>query len=340
MFSVWAIVNGSALGEVSQSYYGMLQYSEENIRFKEVADMSVMISLIGEQAAPNLLPVRQLQPEKTVQVYTERTETVAQRLKPLLEHPSSGHTPTEVYELPVSPFDMVSVQRDLRDSIEKNHWSNSELIFNLTGGTKLMAYAAQQLAYQLRSDFVYLQSQGGKNLLHRYTFSSWGELQQIGDKPVELPPLLNLDEYLRAYLGKYAEHKPKNDSEAKIAKIIKPRVDEYKTSVKKGDALEIDAVLRCGNQIGVIEIKAGKANKQGIDQITTAAEQRFLGTYIRKFYIVAQPLVKALQDLARAHRIQVIELLSLDVNGNLSEADQTYMTEIITNAMGCKSRSI
>ena len=298
--------------------------------------MSIVFSLIGEQAAPNLLPVRQLQPKQTVLVYTKRTEAVAQRLQPLLEHPASGYVPTQVHRLRVPAYDMLAIQDVLEKFVSQQGWSWPDLIFNLTGGTKPMAFAAQQLAYQRRSPFVYLRSQGGQSWLYQYAFSPWGELQEVGDKPVVLPPLLTLDEYLRAYLGEYTEHNPRNDSERRVQEIIKPCVDEYKTSVKKGSPLEIDAVLRCGNQVGILEIKAGKANKKGIDQLTTAAEQRFLGTYIKIFYVVAQPLVDVLKDLARAHRIHVIELLSLDPAGNLSAADEAYLIQTIRDKMGVK----
>lgn len=45
---------------------------------------TVLILLVGEQPAPNLLPTRHLSPDTVALVYTEHTKPVAERLKGLL----------------------------------------------------------------------------------------------------------------------------------------------------------------------------------------------------------------------------------------------------------------
>ena len=88
----------------------------------------------------------------------------------------------------------------------------------------------------------------------------------------------------------------------------------------------MDLVLRCGNNIGIAEVKTGKKarTKEGIDQLNTAAEQRFLGTYTAKMLIVDRKYPGGNLSLAKAHRIEVIELLSFSnsENGDLSDEDK------------------
>ncbi|MDI6631878.1 MAG: DUF1887 domain-containing protein, partial [Thermoanaerobacteraceae bacterium] len=99
-------------------------------------------------------------------------------------------------------------------------------------------------------------------------------------------------------------------------------------------ALEIDLVLRCGNRVGIAEVKSGKKarSKEGIDRLNAAADPRFLGTYIKKFLILDREYEPNNLELARAYGITVIELSSAQ-NGELSREDtekliQTAKTEL------------
>jgi hypothetical protein len=60
--------------------------------------MTTLLSLIGEQPMPALLPDCFLRPERTWLVCTERTKPVAQRLKKLLPH--AQIETTDAYDLP------------------------------------------------------------------------------------------------------------------------------------------------------------------------------------------------------------------------------------------------
>ena len=61
----------------------------------------ILISLIGEQPVPNLLPIRYEKPQEVVLAYTDLTEKVFQRLKKLLEpdilvHPLEKADPYDI----------------------------------------------------------------------------------------------------------------------------------------------------------------------------------------------------------------------------------------------------
>ena len=47
--------------------------------------------------------------------------------------------------------------------------------------------------------------------------------------------------------------------------------------------MEIDLIFRCGNSIGIAELKTGKSatEKEGIDQLNAACAREYLGTYTK-----------------------------------------------------------
>lgn len=291
----------------------------------------IMISLVGEQRVPNLLPVLQEKPQHVVLVYTERTKAVGERLRSVLKDRGIS---VEDEPLCVDPYDMADIESKLKAHIMKKNWPPDKIVFNLTGGTKPMAFAAYRLAEQFGSPFLYVQSEGKKSVTYYYRFSARGpELEQAD----EVPPVLNIDLYLKVHLGEYSEGEPKEEFERMVATVLQEELDEVKTSIRPVElgALEIDLVLRCGNHVGIAEVKTGgKAKKkEGIEQIITAAEQRFMGTYTKKFLILDRDYEFNNRKLAVAHGITVIELPSAQ-NGGLSKEDTEKLLQIVKTELG------
>ena len=288
-------------------------------------DQKVMIALIGEQPIPNLLPIRYEKPDRITLVYTNRTEKGFERLKGLL-----GEDIVDPLKIK-SPYDIFEIEQDLGSFINRNGFNPSHIIFNLTGGTKPMAFASYHLAEELSSPFIYLQSEGGKSLIYRYEFLE-GKIRLI--KKDAIPTLLTIDDYLKAYLKSYNKASKKESFEELVYDAICDSVDECERSIIHG-SLEIDLVMRCGNQVGIAEIKSGKKalKKEGIDQLNTASEQRYLGTYTRRFLIVDREIGSENRALAEAHRIRVIELCSADT-GVLSPEDSDELRRAIRKDLG------
>lgn len=232
----------------------------------------------------------------------------------------------------VAPYDMADVESKLKRVIKEKNWPPDKIIFNLTGGTKPMALAAYRLAEQLSSPFLYVQSEGKKSIVYHYRFFDGAPVLERVD---EVPPVLNIDLYLRVHLGEYTEGEFKNDFEKMVAGVLQQKVDQIKISVKPTNALEIDLVLRCGNRVGIAEVKSGNKalSKEGIDQLNTAAEPRFLGTYTKKFLILDREYGSNNLELARAHGITVIELPSAQ-KGELSEEDTEKLVQTVKTELG------
>lgn len=288
----------------------------------------VMVCLVGEQPVPNLLPIRHCQPQEVVLAYSSTTKCVSNNLEQLLK----GEFSVVSHEVP--PYDIVAAQKELAEYLSQNRWQETDLLFNLTGGTKPMSLAAFRVAQEKVAPIVYLQSEGGESVLYRYTFDDSGLSLQ---ERIILDELLTIGDYLSAHgLGNYQRRSETDQFQQIVFQALQPHVSEILPGVSVG-ALEIDLLIRCGNQVGVAEVKSGKAaeRKNSIDQLSTASQREFLGTYTKRFLILSRLLGTNNRALAEAHGHIIIELLD-DHSGGLSKKDQTRLVETVTRALGGK----
>ena len=293
----------------------------------------ILVSLIGEQPIPNLLPVRYLIPEQTQLVYTSKTRNVAQRLRRIISDSDNLRA-----DIQVDAYDLDRILSVLRAGLA----DQKDVMFNLTGGTKMMVIAAFALAAQTAQPLVYLQSEGRKSLLYRYAFQQG--LPTLEAKE-EIPPVITAAEYLRAHLPGFIEEGFSRDKqgdlneggcfEKAVYSALKSRFDEVLAGVRPqgvGDQIEIDLVIRCGNQVGIAEVKlgGGESPKRGLDQLKMAGEPTYLGTYTIQFLIVAQPrLQKDLAILARERNIEFIPLPDYRAGLPLIKADAERLANTI-----------
>ncbi|MCL6478846.1 MAG: DUF1887 family protein [Peptococcaceae bacterium] len=290
----------------------------------------VMVALVGEQPIPNLLPVRHLKPMTVHLVCTERTEKVAGRLESLIR------TASRVNTQKVEPYDVDQIYRELKKAVEDSE-PTEEILFNLTGGTKLMSIAAFRLASEKGSPFLYLETEGKKSRLYFYRFDRPGQPSLCREEI--LPTLINIDDYLKAHVGEYHYQHKKNEFEDQVYAFLKDELsgggeNEIDRSIKIGGAVEIDLVIRCRNQVGIAEVKSGNkaTKKRGIEQLSAAGGREYLGTYTKKFLIIDRNLGEGqsnIRDLAKARDINLIEMPSFSESKTLSKADREKCLGII-----------
>lgn len=281
--------------------------------FEGAMSKTALFHLVGEQPIPNLLTTRHLRPDVVVLIHTDRTKEDAESLKNIL----SGYL---CYLYGVEPYNLLNIHNALQQFIDQR-LIGYQLLFNLTGGTKPMSIAALLIALQRNVPFLYFQTEGGRSLLYRYQFANQGEMQ-LQQQQEEIRETLRLDDYLRAYVGSYTTEELRNPFEQEVYRVL-CGIDgiEILTSVRLRAALEVDFIIRLGNQVGVVEAKT-KGGKAGIDQIQAVADQRYLGTYVSKFLVSGSIVDQNNKDLAKAYKIEVIELTSFTINNSLSESDK------------------
>jgi len=298
--------------------------------------MTVMISLIGEQPIPNLLVLRHERPKEAVLVSTDHTHAVARRLEDLLR------SEIAVDHLTIDDaFDIQKIRETLRKFLKTRGQPRGEWVFNLTGGTKPMSLAAHQLATKLKASFLYLQSEGKRSRLYRYSFQD-GEYYKEADEL--LPTLITIDDYLRAHVGDYRLKQPGSAFGGRFERAIAEALEGTGLEVKVGavlaGALEVDLVVRHANQVGVIQAKTGGAarKKDGLRELNAACEQRYLGTYTTKILAINRRWDKTLtnlRELAQAWRISVVELPSFTgENPSLSSEDRARLQKQVFETLG------
>ncbi len=298
----------------------------------------ILLCLAGEQPIPNLLPARFLQPAQTLIAHTwlDASRKSAQRLAGLIGNARLS-----------SIGDGYQIPRILNALLREIDEPEEDVVVNLTGGTKPMALAAFELARQRHYPVVYYQTEGPrgrnqKSMLYRYRFDEQGQLCLEEGYPRELPALITLDDYLKAHLDGYEEKPPTKTSgemlEDAVAQALKPHVDEIKQRVVPNgvkDQVEIDLLVRCGNHVGVFEIKTGGegSGKKALDQLTTSAAREYLGTYAARFIVTQASLEDRYKPLASALRVTVIELKEYRPGKPLSQSDSHNLLTLVSNIL-------
>ncbi len=281
-----------------------------------------LVSLIGEQPIPNLLAARQLAATRNLLFFTEKTRPVAENLQRLLAGASLE---------PIEPFDFEAALQTLEACCPPHS------VINLTGGTKVMAFAAYEFARQKGFPVVYVESGQGGSRLFRL------DLAYRQRPPIGIPALINIEDYLCAHLGEhFGARRAVPDTEGHrferaIAEAIVPAVDEVRQAVSLQGVVDIDLVVRWENQVGILEAKLGKNDlKHAIDQLNTAGGQKYLGTYTRKFLVSDQDWAafSDLKELAEARQIVVIELPGSRPPAEFSRAQVEQLRQTVLAALG------
>lgn len=268
------------------------------------------------------------------------TEPVARRVARLLPDCAAEFVKVPAYDL-----------LKARECITTRITGAEEVSFNLTGGTKLMALAAYALAVERNETFVYFQTEGerGRDLqsvLYRYRFD--GATPVLQQRETLPPDLLSLDEYLRAhwehsYLTTGVSANVGGDFERAVARALDGWVDEIKTGVRPQgfkDQVEIDLVIRCGNQVGLIEVKTGGegSGKHALDQLTTAAARELSGIYTARFLVTGGEKRSEFKAVASEVDVNVIELWGYR-GGRLDHKSIDALRQHITACLPCKQKT-
>ena len=294
-------------------------------------DKPVLVSLIGEQILPNLLPLKYLKPRISLAVYSDFTKKGYERL----ERAIRGEI--KVIPCEVEAYNIDAILPVLRGAL--GQFDAADISFNLTGGTKPMSIAAYLAAVESGAPMIYFQTEGKRSRVLKYE-THGGKVIMVGDE--FLPPVITLDEYLRAHVEILPARKRKVADEGHVFEravfdALSHMVDEIKMGINIQGAVQVDLGIRCENQVGIMEVKTGSSKlKMAIDQLNTAGEQRFLGTYTQKFLASDQDWSKFsdLRELAKAHRITLIELPEFSQKKNLVTAAIDRLRTSVLKGLG------
>lgn len=298
-----------------------------------MARVETLIMLAGEQAAPNLLPARYFKPKQVIILHTSfpRSIQIAQNLKLCLQELQPRLEQIEGYDVRVIRQQVATLLKDLPSAM-----------LNITGGTKPMSIGALEAARQTQARVCYVRSQGAKTEIDLYSFDETGA--PFIHETVPLTGTIDIEDYLTIYFGnayQYTDFKsgPGEDFEKTIYQALLPNVDEVKTGWKHtSGAVDVDFIIRCNNQIGIIEAKTGKKalTADGIKQLAVAGGQRFFGTYVKRFLVIDRLWDEKtnIRKLAESIGIVVIELPGFSATGKINNDELDKMLTAIYKTLG------
>jgi len=289
--------------------------------------MKTMIALVGEQPLPNVIPVKYYSPSRLVLAHTknERSTLIAKRIERFF----GNQLKVDLLDLE-DGYNIDRIYSRLYQFIHQNELKN-ELLFNLTGGTKPMSFAALELAQELKCQAFYYQSENNLSQLHLYDLSA-GSLKY--QEPISIDVNLEVEDVLKLFVGKCCKKNFENAFEEQVFNILKNLGKEYSVlhNVYVGPNVEVDWILCYKNKLAVGDVKS-QVKKSGIDQVNGVTDQRTLGTYTKKFIISAREPDDNNRLLAEAYRIKVIVVPSANNNGTLSDEDRQKIVEEIQKEM-------
>ena len=297
-----------------------------------------IIEMLGPQPIFNLLPIRYFKPAEILFVGTPETRDTARHMQNLLKGQAEIHL-TEVRR----PHDPYDVHKLVSKKLRKLGWETEDVVFDISGGSKMQAFGIAKLAREGNSRAVTVELVGGRYRLLRY----YPKKKVLHFESEEtLPDLIDIGDYFHAHLpGFQVDGVAKNKKgrvdvggrfEHTIYRALKPHVDEILSGVRPAgvsEQIEIDLVVRRSNRIGIMEAKTG-VKKAGIDQLDTAGNPKYLGEHAVKFLVTGRYLPRAHKMLAIAQGIQVIELPGYIDGRRLPQQEESRLVDTVKRSLG------
>lgn len=166
----------------------------------------IHICLVSGQPTPNLTPVLASgwKPETVVLIVSPQQIKQAQWLKPVIERHS---VKCEIIEI-ADAFDIAAIHSRLEELLEQ--YKGKSIAFNVTGGTKPMAIAAQGAAYFNNQPYFYVNYENNEIQLHTDT----------GDTKITPTIKLTLRDYLNAHGYSMSTVKDENNQQSPSKEVL------------------------------------------------------------------------------------------------------------------------
>lgn len=284
----------------------------------------LLVQLVGEQPLPNLIPARYINPKRVLLVHTERTKDVSQRLSQLL---------TSCTTLECEAYNLEETTSKLAEAIREE--PSSGVLFNLTGGTKLMSLAAYRVAQDCKAPFAYFISEGGRSALQIY---KWRKDSHYLEREAEIggEVSISLEDFLDAHFGKRkwrAEGPSKSEGgkfEAAVAQAIQacPNL-EMLQGVRALEAtpnrpqVDIDILVKYRNLFVMLECKTGEKVRTLDAQKQLCLVRPLLSPYTKRLVVLSGAPNPDHEEVYKATGTQYVVLDSYSNSSkSLSEEDK------------------
>ncbi|HPH98120.1 MAG TPA: DUF1887 family CARF protein [Anaerolineaceae bacterium] len=130
--------------------------------------MTILLSLTGEQAIPNLIPFWQAREYLSAAfVVSERTEPIAWQLSRAIKVDPDLHQLQVLPPITVQPYDLQTVRGILTRWITQRQQAGQNVVMNITGGTKVMTMAAVQAVHDTGVPMLYVCTEENQIITYR-----------------------------------------------------------------------------------------------------------------------------------------------------------------------------
>jgi hypothetical protein len=235
------------------------------------------------------------------------------------------------------------MRKQVRKKLRKLGWAPEEITFDISAANKVQAITAFRVAMDSPSELVDVEYYRKRHRLRQFRMEG---KDAVLEEDVVLPELITIADYLNAHAPGFEMDGFGRDKrgrvnaggkfESTIFSALEPHVDEIMAGVRPGGAsgqIEIDLVVRIGNNLGLVEAKTG-VNKAGIDQLDTAGNPVYLGRYATKFLVTGRYLPRAHKALANSQHIHVVELPGYRVGQRLPDQEERRLIQSFQSALG------
>ncbi|MCX8063183.1 MAG: DUF1887 family CARF protein [Anaerolineales bacterium] len=287
----------------------------------------VLLSLVGEQPIPNLLPLRQFTHYTEVQfVASATTRGVAKQLQKAIQQDETLQHLQALKTLEVPPYHIGDARTKIVAALLQHQAQGKTIHVNLTGGTKLMSLAALQAAYGSgvtlmyvsteEKQIIWLASDGSEQSrepiqvrvdVWQYLNAHGLEVETVPVNPFAAPPPKEGDE-----LEKQVYDLLKNSG---LFDDVRRNLHIRKQNGKKQVRNELDVVVTRNGRMAVISCKSGnvesetgrRAYHQAIYELSAISRREAAGIYCGKVLVSSQPeLPQALRDRAAESGVKLV----------------------------------
>ncbi len=282
----------------------------------------MLLTLLGEQPIPNLLPLWQFRQMDGVRfAASERTQPLAQSLAEFIRSDPQLRSLTVFPPLILPAYDLPAARQRIGAAIAEIGRPPGELVINLTGGTKLMSLAAMQAAYGQATPLMYVSAEQNQVLF----YSSDGV--EIRREPIRVS--ITVEQYLRAHgieVSETQSFRPQGGADERPPREgdwLEQAIFEAASGSRQFDDVrrnlfirrasrsdyvtnELDIVVTRNGMLAVCSCKSGKVEIKDLYELEALSSREKFGIYCGKvFAAFSGTLPAAFKNRAAADHIRL-----------------------------------
>ena len=284
----------------------------------------ILLSMLGEQPAPNLLPLWNSSEYTATQfAATQSTLPVAEMLSAAIRQDPALQKLEVLEPLVLDAYDIQKSRTALVEALNQYQKAERPARLNFTGGTKIMSLSALQAAFGTGTPLLYVASERSQ-ILHFHSDGSEYRTETIQVK-------VSVAQYLRAH---GLENSPNQNFREESYSDLRPRkegddLEEFiyqqllhsnqfddvqrgifiRKKTQQGEVKnELDVLATLNGRLVVCSCKSGKIENDDLYELASLSQRERAGIYCGKVFAGAMnEFPPAFRDRAQSWKIQLID---------------------------------